>query len=331
MRVLCVLNPSAASGAARTRWGNIAALIERMDGRYELLTTTAGVSMATQVCDYLKTHDPSRYDVIAGIGGDGTHSGIINGLMAYQTAHAGMLLPPYAFIPMGTGNDIAKSLGIRIRDDFSARDMRRAVSAILHGADYALDLGVIDGLYFADALTVGLDSSVLKERNASKRLMEKVPVLRHFSRGRFLYTFSLGSRLFRHDLVDAEIMVDGKVWYNGPLINVVINNTRIYAGEFDFSLNAYPDDGLLEVVLFTDQKDYLARYLMAMRHNPSRLRELSEDLNRRAKHIQGGHIQIKFGKMQPAQVDGEEYPDRQEFDVQVIRKALRIKTPVEPI
>jgi diacylglycerol kinase family enzyme len=331
MRVLCVLNPSAAGGAAGKRWCEVADLIERLGGQYELLTTEVGSSMAAQVSRHLESNDPARYDAIAGIGGDGTHSGIINGLMKFRNAHAERGLPPYAFIPMGTGNDVAKSLGIQIRDEYSVRDLRRAVSAIFHGADYSLDLGVIGGLYFADALTVGLDSSILRERNAKKRMIEKIPILRHLAQGRFLYTFSLGARLFRHDRVDAEIVVDGDVWYSGPLINLVINNTRIYAGDFDFSSNAYADDGLLEVVLFTDQPDYLARYLMAMRHNPSRLRELSEDLNRRARHVQGRHIRIKVGRAQPAQVDGEEYPERSEFDVGVVPRVLRIKTPAEPI
>lgn len=331
MKVLCVLNPSAAGGAASERWGDVAELIERLGGHVELLTTKAGVSLAGQVHTHLERNDPSRYDAIAGIGGDGTHSGIINGLMGFRNEHSGQVLPPYAFIPMGTGNDIAKSLGIRIRDEYSARDLRRAVSAILHGADYALDLGVIGGLYFADALTVGLDSSVLHERNANKRMIERIPILRYAARGRLLYTFSLGSRLFRHDLVEAEVVVDGDVWYSGPMINLVVNNTRIYAGDFDFSSNAYADDGLLDVVLFTDQADYLGRYLMAMRHNPSRLRELSEDLTRRARHVQGRHILIKVGRPQPAQVDGEEYPERREFEVGVVAQALRIKTPVEPI
>ena len=331
MKVLCVLNPSAAGGVAKDRWGDVAALIERLGGECDLLTTEAGSSLEIQVSEYLEGHDPACYGAIAGVGGDGTHSGIINGLMAFQNVHPGRLLPPYAFIPMGTGNDIAKSLGIRIRDEFSASDLRRAVSAIFHGADYSLDLGIINGLYFADALTVGLDSSILRERNANKRLIENIPLLRHIARGRFLYTFSMGARLFRHELTEVEVEVDGMSWYSGPMINLVVNNTRIYAGDFDFSAGAYADDGLLDVVLFADQKDYLARYLMAMRHNPASLRELSEDLNRRAKHIQGSRIVLKINKIQPAQVDGEEYPGSREFDVRVIRKALRIKTPVEPI
>ncbi len=331
MQVLCILNPEAAGGAARERWRDIAALIERLGAGHDLLEVRSGVPLAGQVLERLEGTDLGRYCAIAGIGGDGTHSAILNGLMTYRNRGPERTLPPYAFIPMGTGNDIAKSLGIRIRDEFSARDLRRAVSAIVHGADYALDLGIINGLYFADALTVGLDSGILRERNARKRRIQNIPVLRHMARGRMLYTFSFGARLFRHDCARVGVTVDGQSWYEGPMINLVVNNTRIYAGDFDFSANAYADDGLLDVVLFADQADYLARYLLAIRHNPDRLRELSDDLTQRARHVQGRQIRIRVDRPQPAQADGEELPDGAEFDVGVVRQALRIKIPAEPV
>lgn len=331
MRVLIVLNRNAAGGLAGQRWNDVADLLERQGAQYEVLQAGEDMPIPAQVCEYLESRGPGLFGAVAGIGGDGTHSAIINGLMAFGAAHAVAVLPPYAFIPMGTGNDIAKSLGIRIRDEYTSRDLRRAISAIVHGADYSLDLGLIGGWYFADALTVGVDSSVLRARNAKKRRMENVPLLRHLARGRWLYTFSLGPSILQHGSVDVEVTVDGQVWYNGPMINLVVNNTRIYAGDFDFSSNAYADDGLLDVVLFTDPANYLVRYLFAIRHNPDRIRELSEELDQRARHVQGRRILIRVNQPQPAQVDGEEWGDGTLFDVQVVRRALRIKIPAEPV
>jgi diacylglycerol kinase family enzyme len=268
---------------------------------------------------------------VAGIGGDGTHSGIINGLMQFGLGRPAGAKPTYAFIPLGTGNDIAKSLGIRLRDDYSTRDLRRAVSTIAHGADYRMDLGLIKGTYFADALTIGLDSRILKERNVSKRKIEKIPLLKCLGRGRLLYTVSLGSRFFMHEPLDAEVVVDGVSWYQGKMINVIVNNTRIYAGDFDFSMEAYPDDGVLDVVLFTDHKDYLTRYLLAVRHNPDKIREFSDELHRRSMHIQGRNVEIRLVKSEHAQLDGEEFPDDSLFRVSVVPQALAIKTPAEPM
>jgi diacylglycerol kinase family enzyme len=331
MKVLCVLNPRAAGGTAMEIWPQTADLLNRLGVEPELLSIVDGPPLADQVSARLAKVGPMAYGVIAGLGGDGTHSGIINGLMQLKSTYPDSPIPPYAFIPLGTGNDIAKSLGIRIQDEFSSRDLRRAVSAIVHGADYELDLGLIDGLYFADAVTVGLDSTILRERNASKRRIESIPLLRSLVRGRFLYTVSLGRRFFRQELIQSKITVDGVPWYEGPMINLVVNNTRIYAGGFDFSEDAYADDGLLDVVLFTAHTDYLARYLLAMRHNPDRIRNLSDDLHRRSMHVQGKRFDIQLSRPEPTQVDGEESHDSAHLELSVVQRAFRIKIPAEPV
>ncbi|MEI6563828.1 MAG: diacylglycerol kinase family protein [bacterium] len=331
MKVLCVLNPSAAGGEAMRLWPEVSELLRKQDVEFDLLSLQRGTLMKDQVVGVLKDSGSGAYDVVAGIGGDGTHAGVINGLMQFHSACPAECVPRYAFIPLGTGNDIAKSLGIRFRDDTSARDLRRAVSTIVHGADYRLDLGLINGTYFADALTVGLDSRILKERNSSKRLIEKIPLLKYLARGRFLYTISLGARFFRQSPVDVDIIVDGRSWYKGLMINLVINNTRIYAGDFDFSMEAYPDDGLLDIVLFTDHADYLTRYLLAIRHNPDKIRDLSDELHRRSMHTQGREIEVRLAHCEHAQIDGEEFPENCLFKVTVVPRVLAIKTPAEPM
>ncbi len=328
MKVLCVLNPHAAGGLAMDTWPAVSSLLNRLGVSYELLAAAHDVPLADQLCAALERLPD--IGAVTGIGGDGTHFAAINGLMQFRRRHPDKPLPPYAFIAVGTGNDIAKSLGIRLGDALSGRELRRAVSTIVHGADYRLDVGIINGLYFADALTVGLDSAILKERNAGKRLLERIPLLRHLARGRLLYTLSMGARFFREPTVRAEITVDGRAWYAGPVLNVVVNNTRIYAGDFDFSLNAYADDGLLDVALFTGHTDYLARYLLAIRGNPDRLRELSEDISKRAQHVQGREIVIRLSQAVQAQVDGEELPAGDRFEVGVVPRAILIKTPAEP-
>jgi diacylglycerol kinase family enzyme len=331
MKVLCVLNPGAAGGDALKLWPVVADLLQQQGVDYELLSCEGGSPIKDQVYTQLMAAGAAAYDVVAGIGGDGTHAAVINALMQVRAACGGVLKPRYAFIPLGTGNDIAKSLGIRIHDDYSPRDLRRAVSTILHGADYCLDLGVIKGTYFADALTIGLDSRILMERNTHKRALETIPLLKYLAKGRFLYTMSWGSRFLQHAPMVGEIRVDGKSWYTGRLINVVVNNTRIYAGDFDFSRDAYPDDGLLDVVLFNAHVDYLTRYLLAIRHNPDKIRDLSAELHRRSMQIQGREIEILLEDPEPAQVDGEEFPGDSIFKVSVAYRVLPIKTPAEPL
>jgi len=330
MKVLCALNRRAADGMGMRWWPEVSALLRAFGLDYHLLADGES-PLDRQLSDHLRAMGPGEYGAIAGIGGDGTHSLLLNALMTLRRTVPDFSLPPYAFIPMGTGNDIAKSLGILTRGDRLANDLRRAVAAIPYGADYRLDLGIVNGLYFADAVTIGLDSHILKERNLQKARLAGIPILRSLIRGRLLYTLSSGRPLLRHQALRCRIEVDGGLWFEGPCVNLVINNSRIYAGEFDFSANAFASDGKLDLVLFTDHNDYLARYLLAMRNNPDRIRQWSEQLSRLSAQIQAQRVRVALSGPEGAQCDGEELAPASVFEVGIEPRAIAIRTPVEPV
>ncbi len=329
MKVLCVLNPRSADGAAMQRWPLVAGLLGEFGIEHDLVATP-NAPLGDEVVARLKAAPPGAYDAIAGIGGDGTHSAILNALMHHADADPTRPLPPYAFIPLGTGNDLAKSFGLNAREVFLASDLRRAVATIRYGADLRLDLGTLNGTYFADAVTIGVDSRILHERNVRRASMARSRLLRWMMRGRTLYAWCLGPIFWSHPSLRARVEVDGRDWYEGPILNLVVNNTRIYAGGFDFSAHAYANDGLLDVVLFTGRTDYLSRYLLALRHNPERIRDLSERLSRVANHIQGRVIRLELANPEAAQLDGEELPAASRFDIGIRPGAIWIKTPVGP-
>jgi len=332
MKVLCVLNPSSGHGLTIQRWPEVVALLKSFSIEHELLSAT-DVPIDIQVARRLEQGGIGEFQAVAGIGGDGTQSAVINGMMAYRSAHPDAELPPYCFVPMGVGNDIAKSFGFASRSDFFVDDLRRAVSTIAHGADYWLDLGVINGRYFADALTIGLDSAILKGRNRRKRLVENIPMLRWIAGSPVLYVFTwaMGFRFWREPSVNAEVRIDDAVWYSGPILNLVINNTRIYAGEFDFCPGAFSNDGLLDLILFTTGHiDYLSRYLLSLRYHPRSIRKMANYLSSASTHAQGRHIVVSLSKVEAAQLDGEEIPSSDKFDILVIPRAIHIKIPAEP-
>jgi diacylglycerol kinase family enzyme len=283
-----------------------------------------------QIINRMERASPDRYAAIVGIGGDGTHSSVMNALMEYRAARPGIVWPPYAMLPMGTGNSIAKSFGLDSRDDYFADDLRRAVATIRYGADYQMDLGRLGQTWFANSLTIGLDSSILREHNRQKQAMSGLPVLRSIIRGNLLYTYCAGARFWRQRLMQAEIAVDGRPWYSGPLINLVINNTRVYAGVFVLCPDAFANDGLLEVVAIAGHTDYLAKYLLSFRSHPRQIQTMPGRFKRESAIAQGKRIEVRLSKPETAQCDGEEMPARDHFAVEVYPNALRIKIPVEP-
>jgi len=113
-------------------------------------------------------------------------------------------------------------------------------------------------------------------------------------------------------------------------MNLIINNTRIYAGEFDFCTGGAGNDGLLDVILFTGQRDYLGRYLLSLRYYPRNIRKMANKLATASSHTQGGHIEIALSQAEAAQQDGEELPPGDRFDIRVVPRAIHIKTPAEP-
>ncbi len=329
MHTLCVLNPTAGSGVALARWPRVAELMAAFGITCDRLAS-AGEAPGAQIAGRLEREGPRRYAAIVGIGGDGTHSSVMNALMGFQLTRRAEELPPYAMIPMGTGNSIAKSFGLDAREDFFASDLRRAVATIRYGADYRLDLGRLGQTWFANSLTIGLDSSILREHNRRKQDMARVPVLRRLIKGNLLYTWCAGARFWRQHLMAAEIAVDGKPWYAGPLINLVINNTRIYAGEFVLCPDAFANDGWLEVVAIAGHTDYLKKYLLAFRTHPRRLQTMPERFKRASAMTQGRRIEVRVAQPESVQCDGEELPATAQFAVEVAPRALRIKIPAEP-
>ena len=329
IHVLCVLNPASGNGLGRRRWPEVASLMETFGLSYEVLMVN-GQPLAEAVFHHLQRKGGGAYGVICGIGGDGTHSQIINALMRFRAQCPGQDLPPYALIPLGTGNDIAKSFGLTDRENLFVSDLRRAVATIRHGVDYWLDLGRMGDLYFVDALTIGLDSRILEEHNRYKEEIIKHPLLSRLIRGNILYTYCMGLRFWNHATIEAEINVDGKDWYRGPVLNLIVNNTRIYGGEFVICPDSFANDGLLEVVVFAGHYDYLARYFLALRNNPREIHKLAAKMGNVSKHIQGRNIRISLSNPEAAQYDGEMLPLTREYAIEVVPRVIRIKVPAEP-
>ena len=78
--------------------------------------------------------------VIVG-GGDGTLSSAVDHFVGTDTV--------FAVLPLGTANSFARTLGLPL-------DLDGAIEVIAHGRRKRIDLGIIDGDYFANAAALGL-------------------------------------------------------------------------------------------------------------------------------------------------------------------------------
>lgn len=138
-------------------------------------------------------------------GGDGTLTHAVNAL-----AHSRTVL---GVLPLGTGNSFAQSLG------FPAGDLDAALDAVAHGRVTEIDLGVVNGTYFANFATIGLSSAIA---DATQHRWKAIF-------GKIAYGVAAVVPLLRHRGFRAKIRYDeGKLTVHTQ--DIVIANGR-YFGE----------------------------------------------------------------------------------------------------
>ncbi|MEO7000203.1 MAG: YegS/Rv2252/BmrU family lipid kinase, partial [Ktedonobacterales bacterium] len=171
------------------------------------------------------------------VGGDGTiheaAGGIIQAnLQAGAQAGVGM---PLGIVPAGSGNDYAYR-ALRLPQDTLA-----ALDLALTGAPVAVDVGIVNGRYFVNALGVGLDANIAATAERYKR----VPLLN----GQTLYwTASLSELLLRYNhCPELAISLDGEPLERRLYALAAISLGPTYGGGFAINPDASVTDGLFNL------------------------------------------------------------------------------------
>lgn len=108
-KLMLIINPAAGRGSYKNNLGEALQILDNGGYRTSLFFT-AGSGDATE---YAARYG-GDYDTVACIGGDGTLSEVISGLMRLEAR------PKLGYIPMGTANDVATTLGLPKNDTVGA-------------------------------------------------------------------------------------------------------------------------------------------------------------------------------------------------------------------
>nr|WP_039796646.1 diacylglycerol kinase [Nocardia araoensis] len=178
-------------------------------------------------------------DAVVCVGGDG----LLNVTLP-AVAETGV---PLGMIPAGTGNDLARELGVPTDDPLAA------AALVLRGRTRTIDLGRIESpgapMWFATVTGTGFDARVTLRANEMRwpkgRLRYTVAALAEIS-GRFTVPY-------RVELVDA--VTDGLTnpgagsLLETEAVMVAVGNTRTYGGGMLICPDAIMDDGLLDLTV----------------------------------------------------------------------------------
>lgn len=206
-------------------------------------------------------------------GGDGTISAMAATLVNCQLA--------FAVLPLGTANDLARSLGV-------ADSLGQAFDAIIANHRRRIDLGCLNGHYFFNAAQIGLGPKVTEE--LTDEVKKRWGVLG--------YLKALFAALSRSDRFRADITVDGR-HHRVNSMHLAVGNGRFYGGGNVISQDAYIDDGLLSLYSLQPQTLWTLLLLAPL------LRTGSQQQHRRIFTAQGGVIDINTRRRMAVHADGE--------------------------
>ncbi len=153
-------------------------------------------------------------------GGDGTVSSCIPALL-----ESGL---PAAILPLGTANDLARSLGID--------NLEQAFDVIADGVAARVDLGVVNGHHFFNVANLGLGVKVTEELTPEVKQRWGV----------FSYLKAFAAALSRHRHFKLRIRVDGTE-HAMRSIQLAVGNGRFYGGGNVVDQHARIDDALLHI------------------------------------------------------------------------------------
>lgn len=142
-RMLFVYNPKAGKAKIRNKLSDIVDVFAR-SGYSIVVHPTQGQGEAREV---VKNREKGAYDLIVCSGGDGTLDEVVAGMMQTQE-HL-----PVGYIPAGSTNDFAKSLGI-------SSNMVAAAETIVKGRVFSCDIGRFNEGLFVYVAAFGMFTEV---------------------------------------------------------------------------------------------------------------------------------------------------------------------------
>jgi diacylglycerol kinase (ATP) len=264
-----------------------------------------------------------RADVILLFGGDGTIHRHLNQLVKLRL--------PVLVVPVGSGNDFARALGLRSARDSCAAWQRFRID---QSNVRAIDLGVVIPLansssshvseiagragpgtrYFCGVAGVGLDCEVARRAN----------MLPRFLRGHGGYALSLVSTMFRFAPFPMKILThDEKDWIarsDQPTLLAALANSPVYGDGMNIAPKAQIDDGQIDICVIAGIDPFKLACMFPTVYFGRHLRI------RGVEYFRAARARVETGHPLDVYADGE-YVCRTPVEIGVERAVLRVLAP----
>lgn len=332
---LLVANPTAQSGRNRERIDQALLLMKERGIVADFLPTLPEGKTVAAVRDAL---DGGPYRTVVAMGGDGTFREVGAGLYTSKRREDVAL----GMLPTGTANDQGKSFGL----EAAPEALERNIEVLRWAHETRLDVGVYRAGgagtqpdYFFDSAGWGLSARVLAQRNRDRAAVEKLGPVKELYRDHAVYMGAFVKKFLESYVLDDKLSVvltlDGERFELEGLTDLIVKNTRVYAGAWVLDDSARHDDGVFELVPFVGKRDWLSKALFNLEFVPLDQEKLEEIGLEHSKTLRGSTMDLeisdpKAGVPLAAQLDGEEWPAAPKVSIEVAPRALRLLVPPEP-
>lgn len=252
------------------------------------------------------------YTKLAVMGGDGTFSEVIDGLMKSKEDLSNFVV---GLIPFGTGNDWGRYWKLDTNID-------KSIEVLTTGKVETVDVGKIDyksegkdiTRYFINAYGLGFDAKVLELTNN----------LQHTFKGAsWTYTLALFMTLFKNRSQVMEYEFDGEKTFKGLSYTASMGNGCYTGGGIKQTPEAVPTDGLLDIMVVESLN--LIKILKAIP-----LLFKGRLLEHKSVHLyKAKRIKVKSEKPIISEVDGILQEFTNEIKVELLPKQINFITPLQ--
>ncbi len=292
-KVFVIVNPASGHYHADT----VGAAIERAAATGERGLEFREISAGESVSDIIRAAAARGFDMFVAVGGDGTVSGVVEGL-------DGALLP-IAIVPAGTGNLLARGLGVPL-DPVEAAGLIAGEHAIR-----TIDAMRVGTSVFVLNIGVGISSATVRDTsNADKRRF-----------GRAAYVGTGLPKLLGFRPCRFTVTVDGRTTRVRATEVTVANCDFIGDIPWPWAPEILPDDGKLDLclLLVPTAAESIRSGLRVMRHHRKPLPNVRWLRARRS-------VKIEANRILPVQGDGDLIGETP-VEVTVLPQAVRIIVP----
>ena len=228
---IIIYNPAAGRFSVRPFLKSTIHELESAGWKVDAAETRSGA----HTIELAKQAAAEKKDAVFAVGGDGTIGNVVNGLAGTDTA--------LGVLPAGTANVWSLELGLRPFTWIRPWALRKNAAILANAPCYAVDVGVCNQFCFMMWAGIGLDALTVHSIEPRVRL-EKFFTLPEFA-AKSIWTAVQWSG------IRLQLWVDGQE-VEGHFLLAVATNIRHYLGGLSrLSPDAYLDDGLLDLWLFS--------------------------------------------------------------------------------